>query len=206
MLDAMRDRNMVPEPRDWKDWRARVANMEAVGGHGHFVDVWDLPGGQTYRVTGRHQMAGGLVLMFEDISTEVLRGRRYRASLALCQGVIDRMEEAIAVFAVSGQMVLSNSAYATLWGHDPGAGMAQVDLGQVLVHWQSRSAPSALWSELEDFVGLTEARLPWQGEARLHDGRLLRCRCEPLTEGATLVGFQVVPAEGPRRAISAESA
>ena len=206
MLDAMRDRSMVPEPPNWKDWRAGLANMERPAATGGFEDIWALPGGQTYRVTGQQHRGGGLALMIEDISSEILRGRRYRASLDLCQGVIDRMEEGIAVFAASGQLVLSNLAYASLWGHDPGGGVKKMDLRQLAGHWRAASAPTSLWAELETFGELTEDRRAWQGEARLTDGRLILCRCEPMTEGAMLVGFRTVPAEGPQKTIQAGSA
>lgn len=206
MLDAMRDRSRVPEPANWKDWRAGLATMERTGSKGVFEDIWALPGGQTYKVTGRLHRGGGLALMIEDVSSEILQGRRYRANLDLCQGVIDRMEEAIAVFAASGQLVLSNQAHATLWNHDPGEQVHRADLRQVAVHWRKASAPTSLWTELEAFGDLTEDRRAWQGEARLNDGRLIRCRCEPLTEGAMLVAFRVVPAEGPQRSMLAGSA
>lgn len=201
MLDAMRDRSMVPEPANWKDWRAGLANMERTAAKGAFEDVWALPGGQTYRVTGRHHRDGGLALMIEDISSEIMRDRRYRASLDLCQNVIDHMEEAVAVFAASGQLVLSNLAYADLWGHDPGGGMKQVYLRQLARDWRAASAPTQLWAELEAFGELTENRGPWQGEARLTDGRLILCRCAPMTDGAMLVGFRTVTSEGPLKTI-----
>ena len=206
MLDAMRDRSMVPEPANWKDWRAALANMERAAVKGAIEDVWALPGGQTYRVTRQPHRGGGLALMIEDISSEILRGRRYRASLDLCQGVIDRMEEGIAVFAASGQLVLTNLAYTALWGHDPGGGVKEVDLRQLAGRWRAASAPTGLWTELEAFGELTEDRRAWQGEARLTDGRLIRCRCEPMTEGAMLVGFRTVPAEGPQKTILTGSA
>lgn len=206
MLDAMRDRSMVPEPANWKDWRASLANMERAAAQGTFEDIWALPGGQTYRVSGRQHRGGGLALMIEDISSEILRGRRYRASLDLCQNVIDRMDEAIVVFAASGQLVLSNTAYANLWGQDPGGGVQQLDLRQLTPQWRAASAPTALWAELEAYGELTEDRRAWQGEARLTDGRLILCRCEPMTEGAMLVGFRTVPAEGPQKTILTGSA
>lgn len=206
MLDAMRDRSMVPEPRNWKDWRAKLISPEHASATGVFDDVWALPGGQTYRVTGRHHKGGSLALMIEDISTEIIRGRRYRASLALCQSVIDRMEEGVAVFAASGQLVMTNQAYSALWGHDPGPDMSNADIAQAAGQWRARSAPTPLWADLEAIVGHPEERRSQQGEVRLTDGRLVRCRCEPLTEGAMLVAFRPVAVEGPPRAISAESA
>lgn len=206
MLDAMRDRSMVPEPADWKAWRAGLANMERAAAKGTFEDTWALPGGQTYRVTGRQHRSGGLSLLIEDISPEISRGRRYRASLDLCQSVIDHVDEAIAVFAPSGKLVIFNLAYSALWQHDPRSGIAQLDLGQATGLWRAASAPTALWTELEMFNDHSDERQPWHAEVRLTDGRLIRCRCEPLAEGAMLVGFSVLPAEGPKKTIVADSA
>lgn len=203
MLDAMRDRSMVPEPKDWKSWRRQIADMERAAASSQFDETWALPGGQTYRVTGRRHIDGGLALMINDISTEIIRNRRFRADLDLCQAVIDRMEEGIAVFSITGQLVLSNAAYAALWGHDPGTRMVAVSVSTLLSQWKAGSAPTNLWTEAEDYFATLESRLPWQAEARLLDGRLITCRFAPLTDGAVLVGFQPVIGAGLPRAISA---
>jgi PAS domain-containing protein len=206
MLDGMRDRNMIPEPKDWKGWRHQIADMERAAASGQFEDTWALPGGQTYRITGRRHPDGGLALMIDDISTEIIRSRRYRADLELCQRVVDTMDEAIAVFAVTGQLVMSNSAYAALWGHDPGERLAPMDFGQMAAHWRALSAPSALWAEAEDFTARLDDRAAWQAEARLLDGRLITCRFAPLSDGATLIGFSPVLAEIAPRALTATRA
>lgn len=202
MLDGMRDRNMIPEPKDWKVWRHQIADMERAAASGQFEDTWALPGGQTYRITGRRHPNGGLALMIDDISTEIIRSRRYRADLELCQGVVDTMEEGIAVFASTGQLVMSNTAYAALWGHDPGERLAPMGFAQMAAQWRALSAPSALWAEAEEFSARLEDRAPWQAEARLLDGRLITCRFAPLSDGATLVGFRPVLAEAAPRALT----
>lgn len=196
ILDAMRDRRMVPEPPDWKGWRRQVADMERAAADGLFEDVWPLPGGQTYRITGRLHPDGGLALMIDDISSETLRSRRYRASLELCQNVIDSLEEGIAVFAGTGQLVMANDAYAAIWGHDPGTELAPVGLPQMAAHWRGHSAPTTLWAEVEEFHLLAEDRFPWTGQARLSDGRLLACRFVPLADGAMLAGFSIARGDG----------
>lgn len=202
MLDGMRDRNMIPEPKDWKGWRQQLADMERAAASGQFEDTWALPGGQTYRISGRRHLDGGLALMIDDISTEIIRSRRYRADLELCQRVVDTMDEGIAVFAATGQLVMSNTAYAALWGHDPGEQLAPIAFGQIAAHWRAMSAPSMLWSEAEEFSARLEDRIPWQAEARLLDGRLITCRFAPLSDGATLVGFSPIMAEVLPRALA----
>ena len=190
VLDRMRDQNMIPEPKNWKDWRRQIAEMERAAAQGQFHETWSLPGGQTYRVTGRPHPGGGLALMIDDISSEILRSRRYRADLELCQGVVDTLDDGIAVFASSGQLVMSNDAYSYLWGHDPGQNLAVTGFRQLAAYWRQCSAPTGLWTEAEDYMSTLDHRDPWRAEVRLTDGRLIECRFYPLANGATLVRFR----------------
>lgn len=196
VLDAMRDRKMLPEPKDYRDWRRQIVDMEKAAASGLYEETWSLPDGQTYRVVGRPHPNGALALMIEDISNEMLRTRRYRADLELGQSVIDEMDEAIAVFSQSGQLVMSNNCYATLWGHDPAESLGDSTVRSLSAHWRASSAPSPIWAEVEDYVATVGDRESWRGEARLLDGRLLSCRFSPLAGGATLALFYaVVPSE-----------
>jgi PAS domain-containing protein len=192
VLDRMRDRQMIPEPKDYVEWRQRIIDLEKAAASGLYMETWNLPGGQTYRVIARPHPDGALAILFEDISTETTRARRFRADLELGQSVIDAMEEAVAVFSPSGLLVMSNASYAQLWGHDPSASVsADSGIGAMAEYWRSRSAPSPIWSEVEDFVARIEDRQAWQGEARLTDGRLVGCRFVPLAGGATMIGFSL---------------
>ena len=129
VLDALRDRNMLPEPKDYRGWRRQIVDMEKAAASGLYEETWNLADGQTYKVVGRPHPNGALALMIEDISTEMLRTRRYRAELELGQSVIDELDEAVAVFTQSGQLVMSNAAYSALWGHDPAADLADLSGG-----------------------------------------------------------------------------
>ena len=190
VLDAMRDKNMIPEPKDYRGWRKMMTEMEKAAASGLYEEIWSLPSGQTYRVIGRPHPNGALALMFEDVSTEMSRTRRYRADLELGQSVIDEVPDAIAVFSQSGQLVLSNLAYSDLWNHDPAASLGESGIAALCKHWASLTAPSAVWAEVEDFVASIGSRNSWDAEARLTDGRLMSCRFAPITGGATLATFR----------------
>ncbi len=207
VLDAMRDRNMIPEPKDYRGWRRQLVEMEKAAASGLYEETWNLPDGQTYRVVGRPHPNGALALMIEDISNEMLRTRRYRADLELGQAVVDEIEEAIAVFTQAGQMVMSNAAYARMWSHDPAATLEESTVKTLSTHWRAQSAPSAVWAEIEDFVATVGDRQPWRAEARLLDGRLIACRFVPLAGGSTMALFRhAAPTEAgqPRLADSSE--
>lgn len=190
MLDAMREKNMVPEPKDYRRWRQSLVEMEGADDQGVYEETWPLAGGQTYRVVGRRHGNGSMALMFEDISGEVSRTRRYRADLELGQAAIDAMDEGLAVFSETGQLVMSNRAYTALWGSDPMDRVAEAGIRGVSDFWAAQTAPSKLWAEMRDFIGTLGDREAWSAEARLLDGRRLICRLAPLTGGGTLVGFR----------------
>jgi PAS domain-containing protein len=196
LLDAMRDRNLLPEPRDYRSWRRQLAGMEDASATGIYEADWSMPGGQTYHVVGRPQPDGSLVLMFDDISNEMNRVQRYRADLELGQAVIDTVDDAIAVFSPSGQLAMSNAAYGRLWGHDHGHGLQSGAIGDLVGFWQSRSAPSPIWQRIADYVTREEDSASWEDVTRLSDGRLIFCEVKPLAGGATLATFRLATDPG----------
>ncbi|WP_395006004.1 PAS-domain containing protein [Cypionkella sp.] len=191
VLDAMRDRKMLPEPKDYPGWRRQLVEMEKAASAGLYEETWNLPDGQTYKVVGRPHPNGAIALMIEDISTEMLRTRRFRADLEIGQSVIDQIEDAMAVFDQGGLLVMSNAAYARLWGHDPSGWVDDCNLRNLTTHWRNLSSPTGLWAEVEDYVATIGDREAWQAEARLLDGRLLGCWFAPLAGGSTLTRFRL---------------
>jgi PAS domain-containing protein len=189
LLDAMRAKAMIPEPKDYRSWRKQVMRVEEEASSGLFEETWSLPGGQTYRVIGRPHPNGALAFMFEDISTEMTRTRRYRADLELGQSVIDAVDDAVAVFSQAGQLVMSNRAYAQLWNHDPAVLLSDAGIGTLAAWWRENSAPSLLWDDAVSYVAALGDRSAWEGEARLLDGRMVACRFRPIAGGATLITF-----------------
>ena len=204
VLDAMRDRNMIPEPKDYRGWRRQLVELEKAAASGLYEETWSLPGGQTYRVIGRPHPNGAIALMIEDISGEMLRTRRYRADLELGQSVIDQVDEAIAVFSEAGQLVMSNTAYGQIWGGDPSATLEEASLGSLCAQWRNHSAATPIWGQLEDFAANQGDRNCWRAEARLLDGRLIDCRFAPLAGGATLTAFRVRDLDSARSVLTEE--
>jgi PAS domain-containing protein len=191
VLDAMRDRNLLPEPRDYQGWRRQIVEMERAAASGLFQENWALPDGQTFRVTGRPHPNGGLALMIEDISSEMQRSRRYRADLEISQSVIDQLDEAIAVFDQSGHLLSSNAAYCELWNHDPASNLDDTTIRTLTVHWKTRTAATPLWVEIDEFIHTVGSRIAWSKDLRLLDGRAVICSVAPVASGATMVAFKL---------------
>lgn len=191
LLDQMRERRTIPEPKDYRSWRKQMAEIEKAATAGQFQETWNLPGGRTYRVSGRPHPNGAMALIIEDITTEMSRARLFRANLEMAQSVLDTLADGIAVFSESGVLVMSNRAYADLWDHDPSDALGAGAIGSMSAHWQARSAPTETWSRIEGSVLGREAPGEWSADVRLTDGRIVSCHVRPLGAGATMVSFRL---------------
>ena len=193
-LDRLRENQMMPEPKDYKSWRHQMLALEEAAADGTYEETWTLPGGQTYRVNGRPHPDGAVALLFEDISAEISLTRNFREELEVGQAVLDALEDAVVVFSQTGMITISNAAYASLWGVDPGTSFAEMSITDATRSWQDICDPTPLWGHLRDFVGDPDDRRNWFGDATLDDGRQLECQISPLAGGATMVKFHVKPA------------
>ena len=188
-LDQLREQRRMPEPKDYREWRRRIGELEEAASHGTHIETWTLPDGQIYRVTGRPHPEGAVALLIQDVTSEVAMNRRFRSELELGQSVVDSLEEAIAVFSSSGGLVLSNTAYAALWDCSPDTSLARSDLWAAMEDWRSACRPAGFWEELRAFAGDPRRLPPPAGEVRLADGRGLRARAARVAGNAVLVGF-----------------
>ena len=188
-LDKLRDKQMMPEPKDYKSWRQRMTALEQQAANGAYQETWTLPTGQTYRVSGRPHPDGAVAFLFEDISAEISLTRRFRSELELGQAVIDGLDEAIVVFSPAGVLTLSNAAYAQLWGSDPSVTLCEIGIGEASEHWQAACKPSPVWAQARHFVCRFGDRTASRHEVTMKDDTRLICRLQPLSGGATLIGF-----------------
>jgi PAS domain-containing protein len=137
LLDQLRERRMVPEPKNYHSWRQQMSDLETAATIGHHVETWSLPGGQTYRVTGRPHPDGALAFLLEDITSEISLTRKFRADLSLGENILDGLEDALIVFAANGQILQTNQAYRDLWGDDA------TTMAQSVHRWRSGSQGGA---------------------------------------------------------------
>lgn len=186
MLDALRERRMIPEPKDYPAWRRQFSEMDGASLTGVYFESWSLPSGQTFRVTGMPQATGALAFLIEDVTNEISNMRRMRADLAMGQSVIDALEEAVVVLSRSGEVALSNRAAKALW--------SSVDItteggGNLLNYWRSLTAPSLIWEDVQQFIGTFGPRSSFTREVQLLDGRGFELQVSAVYGGASMVKF-----------------
>jgi len=193
VLDEMRNRRFIAEPKNYKSWRQMITQLEAEAERGTYAETWSLPDGRTFRVTGRPHPGGAIAFLFEDITDEITLTRRFRKDTQLGQAILDELPLALAVFARDGTMTMANAAYAGLWDIDPGATLGVVGIVDSARRWVARSVPTPVWGDVRDFVTLLSERSEWSGEIEMLDGRSFDLRCSPLPGGDSLIVFSERP-------------
>jgi len=188
-LDRLRDRRMIPEPRDYKGWREHLAALESAAAGGTYEETWPLPTGRTYRITGRPHPNGAVAFQFEDITSEISLTRHFRSELETGQAVMDSLSEAIAVFSPGGPLTLSNAAYVALWGVDPGTTLGEFSAAEAVRCWSAKCEPSPVWEQIERYLNQIQGRQAWRDRVKMKDGRQLDIRLTPLAAGASLIRF-----------------
>ncbi|SOC08041.1 PAS domain-containing protein [Rhodobacter sp. JA431] len=210
-LDRLREARMMPEPKDYRTWRLQMTELERAAASGYHCETWNLPSGQTYRVTGRPHPDGAVAFLFEDISAESAMARRMRAELEQGQEVLDQMGEAVAVFQSSGEMTASNAAYDRLWGTGVAHSVSRSTIADAVRLWQAQCEQTSLWAEARSFNTTLGVRRLVEGEViRRIDGEPIDCRFVPLTGGAMLASFRprhraLIAPEQPKPVPQAES-
>lgn len=131
-FDHMRDNRMMPEPKNYPEWRAQLAERVTDAADNRFRENWQLPNGATIRATGLPNPDGGIGFLFEDISSQVSTTRRFRDELALSHTLLDSLDEAMAVVDAFGRVVFTNKSFQTHWKIDPDSSFAEFTVGDLI--------------------------------------------------------------------------
>ncbi|MTH78231.1 PAS-domain containing protein [Paracoccus aestuariivivens] len=186
-LDRLREARMVPEPKDFRSWRQQMNSLEAAASSGRHVETWSLPGGQTYRVTGRPHPDGAVAFLFEDITSEISLTRKFRSELSLGGDVFDALDAAIIVFGANGDVLLSNRRFTEVWEMPAGE-----TLDDQLAHWDILCDGSPGFGVLRTALSKSQTDQVLGGAVRAPSGGLLSWRLCSLSGGRLLLTFQPV--------------
>ena len=188
-FDRLRDQHMMPEPRNYRGWRRQMNDLIEAAEDGNYQETWSLPSGSVYSVSGRPHPDGAVAFLFEDITAEITLTRRFRSEMDLMQSTLDKLADAIAVFADDGTLAFTNYAYKMLWGEENEIGSGSTTVLDVTRRWQEHCTTTPVLGEIRDFVNTRENRTEWSAEFTLKKGAIMACTINPMRNGATIVRF-----------------
>lgn len=189
LFDRLRDNHIMPEPKNYATWRRQIADMIKSATSGYYSESWSLPGGLTYKLTGRPHPNGAIAFLIEDITDEMTMTRQSRSQVETHQAILDSMKDAIAVIGPDGGLLISNATFAKVVGFDPDASFAPTSFKDVLKACQRRFPGNDIWDDLRE-SGLTKSM-----DVRLWDGPKNHAtfRAERLPDGLFILNLSVAP-------------
>lgn len=191
-LNRMRNKRVLPEPRDYQAWSRRLIDIEKGGDTAEFEETWTQPSGQTYRVSASPHPDGALAFLIEDITADMQLSRNVRAEMETSQSALDMLESGVAVFAPSGQLILTNEAFGQLWAFEDVDSLAGFTLEEALDNWREVSAETPLWDEIATLVQ-SRATAELDGIMELDDGEALFVRAGQAPNGTLMIRFDDLP-------------
>lgn len=199
-FDSLRDKRIMPEPKDYGTWRQRISSLIEAASDGSYQETWSLPSGSVYSISGRPHPDGAIAFLFEDITAEITLTRRFRSDIEQGQAILDQLDDAIVVFGNDGTITATNQAYRALWRTDPERSFASTTVIDATRLWQDNCKATPIWGEIRDFAALRDNRTEWFGDVMLLNGDTLRCQTAPLQNGATMVVFSTLGQSIPKQA------
>ncbi|WP_170443820.1 PAS-domain containing protein [Ruegeria arenilitoris] len=195
-FDRLRDQHMMPEPKNYRSWRRQMNDLLEAAEDGNYQETWSLPSGSVYSVSGRPHPDGAVAFLFEDITAEITLTRRFRSEMDLMQSILDKLADAVAVFADDGTLAFTNYAYQLLWGDSDEVGFEPATVLDVTRQWQSQCQANPILGDIRDFVEMRNNRAEWSSDLYKRDGTRLLCTVSPIQNGATIVRFTIEHARG----------
>lgn len=192
-FDWLRDNRIMPEPRDYGEWRIKLRELTKEATEGTFSELWSLPNGLSYRVLGHPQTDGAVAFLFEDVTAELSLTRNFVKELEINTALLNRLPQAVAIFSPTGDILTVNDAYKKLWNSDPNGQIRLVDTPSAVAIWSSQCAPSDVWQDVTTTLNATSGKRAFCGQAQLLNGRDVTFSVEKLGKGASAVLFNLVP-------------
>ena len=193
-FDELRERQVLPEPKNYANLRAQIRDVIAKAHKDCYLEIWNLPGGVTYRVTGRPHPDGAVAFLFEDISAEILKTRQFRSQIDLGRSVIDGLPDAIVVIGPNDLIMLCNTACSELLKIDPDSSFADMSVHDLIKACRDQFDNNAQWMVFETALRKGTST-PHDAPAALlnsEDGTALSYRIRVLPGGARMVTFSAL--------------
>lgn len=188
-FDWLRESRMMPEPRNYSEWRGKLNAHSDDAEKGTFSELWSLPNGLSYRMLGRSHPDGAVAFLFEDVTAQLSLTRNFVKELEINHALLDTLPDALAIFSPTGDIFSVNQAYRDLWNDDPNTQVQPVPASEAVDSWAQKCCSSDVWPQIKTGLAGSSAMAETTGHFRTLAGQKVGYRITPLTKGAVAIHF-----------------
>jgi len=189
IIDRLRQTRQLPEQADFQSWKQnQLAKFETC--KAPECEFLHLRGGKSIRVRVCPHMEGGLFFVVEDVSEKLKMEASIRLLTQVQRATLDALDDAIAIFAPDGHLMLHNKGFSRLWKLSEEELADQPHFRKIAGLCESRIGHDEIWSIVAAGVTSNEPeRCADWGRTPRADGRSISLAMSRLPNGATVVTF-----------------
>ena len=186
VLERMRERNRLPEVRDFPVWKAErrewfTSPQEVI------EEDWILADGDHLRMVAQPLPDGGLRMFLEDRTEQVRLASARDTLLRVRAATFDNLFEAISVFASDGRLYLWNRRFRDVWDLEEERLTEHPRVDELVPAMARKLVNPTAAAQIREMVRhTTNERQPANGRISLTDGRHFEFAAVPLPDGNAL--------------------
>ena len=186
VLERMRERNRLPEVRDFPVWKAErrdwfTSPQEVI------EEDWILADGDHLRIVVQPLPDGGLRVFLEDRTEQVRLASARDTLLRVRAATFDNLFEAISVFASDGRLYLWNRRFRDVWDLEEERLTEHPRVDELVPAMARKLVNPTAAAQIREMVRhTTNDRQPASGHIALTDGRHFEFAAVPLPDGNAL--------------------
>ena len=186
VLERMRERNRLPEVRDFPVWKADrrawfTTTQEVI------EEDWILADGDHLRVVAQALPDGGLRMFLEDRTEQVRLASARDTLLRVRAATFDNLFEAISVFASDGRLYLWNRRFRDVWDIEEERLTEHPRVDELVPAMARKLVNPTAAAQIREMVRqTTNERQSSNGRISLTDGRHFEFAAVPLPDGNAL--------------------
>ncbi len=152
-----------------------------------YEDLFYLPDGRVLRNVAIPHSSGGLLFIYEDVSSRFELEQSYNTLIAVQRETLDNLNEGVVVFAENGKLQLKNPMFLSLWELDDADAPEGIHIASLLEKMR-RLYQDQQWTETKKaFIARTQVRQHSSARIERNDGAMLDCNIVPLPDGGVLI-------------------
>jgi PAS domain-containing protein len=187
IIDRLRHERKLPERKNFQQWKQSQLQPS---GDADATELWHLPGGKSLRVVTTPYPEGGQLIMFEDISEHLALETSLKRLLQVQKAMIDALDDAVAIFAPDGCLMLHNSNFEELWHLTPSELSNRPHCSDIARLCDARTGRDEIWQVVSDAIcAMVPATIIDIHETRRENGHLVSLTLSRLPDGMTMAVF-----------------
>ncbi len=191
IMEKLRETRRLPEQADFKSYKKGWLDM-FMGLIDPRDDMLYLPDGSALRMLVVPHKLGGLMMIFEDVTSRLELESSYNTLIAVQKETLDNLAEAVAVYGGDGRLKLWNPAFASMWNLAPESLSGEPHVSRI-VNKISKIFNDTLWPEIRELlISIALDRSVNEGQLECKNHALIDYSTMPLPDGGVLITYSDV--------------